>query len=205
MCATMNENEGDAIQAYAGNKSAGLRFRKALREIEILCLEMRNALFEQPLRKSAVRRRKYGEVVEGAENTLEDGKEDGVDGQSDEGGDDFNDDDLDRDADSDLEGNNGENLRRSPIMPMHEVGGEVHEYQFLKKDAEVGDRTWLQRGPVEGLQNLISGVRVDLDGQRPNLTQTISPLGVTATISPQLTPHYEGSKWPPAVSYLDGQ
>ncbi|KAL2624235.1 hypothetical protein R1flu_008480 [Riccia fluitans] len=49
MCELVLENEGDADQAYFGNKSAGLRLRKSLRQLDTLCLEMRKALFGQPL------------------------------------------------------------------------------------------------------------------------------------------------------------
>lgn len=194
ICATVNENEGDAIQAYGGNKSAGLRVRKALREIEILCVDMRNALFDQPLRKSTGRKKK-ADGAEGAEPAVEGAKEDGVDGQSDDGLEDFNE-EFDREIDSDIECD-VETRRPSSPTPTSEPGNEVHEYQFLKNaDADAGERSWPQ-----GLQTLKPGMRVDLGGPRHSPLQMTPPAHAAPT--PSVAPQYEEGKWPPAVVYLD--
>ncbi|XP_024359262.1 CHD3-type chromatin-remodeling factor PICKLE isoform X2 [Physcomitrium patens] len=190
ICATVNENEGDAIQAYGGNKSAGLRVRKALREIEILCVDMRNALFDQPLRKTAGRKKKADEV-EGAEPAGE-GAKDGVDGQSDDGLEDFNE-YYDREIDSDIECD--VETRRPSSTPPSEPSNEVHEYQFLKKaDADVGERSW-----PHGLQSLKPGMRMDLGGPRQAPPQMTPP----AQGTPSVVLQHEEGKWPPAVVYLD--
>lgn len=168
MCARVNEYEDDAIQAYAGNKSAGLRFRKALREIEILCVDLRNALFEHSEKKMVGQKRKHGDIGEGVDPNLEGGgKEDGLDSLScDE---DFDDDDMDRDLDSDLECN-VENTRPA---------NEVHEYQFFKKDVEI------EKGP----EKFDTDVRMELGGQRlttpPQMPQVSPPPSVLA---PHFTP-----------------
>lgn len=190
ICATVNENEGDAIQAYGGNKSAGLRVRKALREIEILCVDMRNALFDQPLRKTAGRKKK-ADGVEGAEPAGE-GAKDGVDGQSDDGLEDFNE-YYDREIDSDIECD--VETRRPSSTPPSEPSNEVHEYQFLKKaDADVGERSW-----PHGLQSLKPGMRMDLGGPRQAPPQMTPP----AQGTPSVVLQHEEGKWPPAVVYLD--
>ncbi|KAL3680801.1 hypothetical protein R1sor_023757 [Riccia sorocarpa] len=62
MCELILENEGDADQAYVGNKSAGLRLRKSLRQLDTLCLEMRKALFGQPLQSRKPRTKPEGTV-----------------------------------------------------------------------------------------------------------------------------------------------
>ncbi|KAG0556719.1 hypothetical protein KC19_11G074300 [Ceratodon purpureus] len=186
ICATVNENEGDAIQAYGGNKSAGLRVRKALREIEILCIDMRNALFDQPLRKNAAAgRKKKVDGAEGVEPPVE-GVEPPADGaQSDDANDEFNE-DYEREADSDVECD----VDTGPsATPPSEPGSGVHEYQFLKKEAAIGEHPWPQ-----GLQNSNSGLRLDLNGQ----SQMAPP--VYATPPPIVAPRGE---WPPAVVHLD--
>lgn len=211
----MNENEGDAIQAYGGNKSAGLRVRKALREIEMHCIDMRNALFDQPLRKNAAGRKKKAEDGEGGDPAMDAGK-DGVDGQSDE------DEDYDREIDSDVD---DETRRPSSPTPPSEPGNEVHEYQFLKTDiAGVGERPW----PAQGLQNLKPGMRLDLGGGQRQVPVQMSPpvhahayaqASVHASIHaavhahapahvpapPMTTPYgqYEETTWPPSVVFLD--
>ncbi|CAK9195050.1 unnamed protein product [Sphagnum troendelagicum] len=123
MCGVLNENEGDAAQSYCGNKSAGLRFRKALRAVELLCIRMRNALFEQPLSQkldllqSHTQQQQQGGCVEaphdGRTATIAVGgaKEDVMEeAQSDDalsggGSDNYADIDAEIDPDSDLEGN----------------------------------------------------------------------------------------------------
>jgi len=181
----VNENEGDAIQAYGGNKSAGLRVRKALREIEMHCVDMRNALFDQPLRKATDgRRKKKVDGVEGADPAVEGGaKEDGVDAQSDDALDDLNE-EYDREVDSDVECD--ADTGRPASTPPSERGNGVHEYQFLKKDTDVGEHPW-----PHGLHQ--TGVRLDLNGQM----QGTPPVYVTPS------PQYGERKWPPAVVHLD--
>jgi hypothetical protein len=124
MCGVLNENEGDAAQSYCGNKSAGLRFRKALRAVELLCIRMRNALFEQPLSQKldllqshTQQQQQQGGCVEaphdGRTATIAVGgaKEDAMEeAQSDDalsggGSDNYADIDAEIDPDSDLEGN----------------------------------------------------------------------------------------------------
>lgn len=164
MCARVNEYEDDAIQAYAGNKSAGLRFRKALREIEILCIDLRNALFEHSQRKVVGQKRKHGEISEGVDPNLEGGgKEDGLDSLScDE---DFDDDDMDLDSDPEC---NVENTRPA---------NEVHEYQFFKKDVEI------EKGP----QKFDTDVRMELGGQR---LPTLAPKPQVSPPPSMLAPHF---------------
>lgn len=125
----MNENEGDAIQAYGGNKSAGLRVRKALREVEVLCVDMRNALFDQPLQNNAAGRKEQADGAEGPDPTMDGAKEDGDGAQSDE---DFNE-DYDREIDSDVECDVEPRQPGSHARPS-EPGNDpvIHEYQFLK-------------------------------------------------------------------------
>lgn len=187
ICAAVNENEGDAIQAYGGNKSAGLRVRKALREIEMHCVDMRNALFDQPLRKATDgRRKKKVDGVEGADPAVEGAKEDGVNAQSDDALDDLNE-EYDREVDSDVECD--VETGRPSYTPPSERGNGVHEYQFLKKDADVGEHPW----PL-GLHQ--SGVRLDLNGQMQ------APMQGPAYVTPP--PQYgEQRKWTPAVVHLD--
>ncbi len=125
MCGVVNENEGDAAQSYCGNKSAGLRFRKALRAVELLCIRMRNALFEQPLSQkldllqSHTQQQQTQQVgcVEAphdgrtATTAVDGAKEDAMEeAQSDDalsggGSDNYADIDAEIDPDSDLEGN----------------------------------------------------------------------------------------------------
>lgn len=208
MCEVVNENEGDAIQAYAGNKSAGLRFRKALREIEILCVEMRNALFEQPLRKTAVKKQKpqeQGEGAEGAQGIPDGAKEDGAEGQSDDGQDDVAlDDDLDREPDSDPEADL-DTARPLPQSLQSDTGNEVREFQFLK-ERHVKDNQWAQMKVPQGLQEVDARVSVEPDVQRtPAHTEQPTTVLKSPTLTPVLTPQYENSKWPPAVVFLDRQ
>lgn len=185
ICATVNENEGDAIQAYGGNKSAGLRVRKALREIEMHCVDMRNALFDQPLRKATDGRRKknVGDGMEGGEAAVDGAKEDGVDAQSDDALDDLNE-EYDREVDSDVECDVNETGIHLATPPS-ERGNGVHEYQFLKKDAGVvGGET--QQSWSHGLH---AGVRLDLNNGQMQATPAV--------------PQYADRKWPPAVVHLD--
>jgi hypothetical protein len=188
ICAAVNENEGDAIQAYGGNKSAGLRVRKALREIEMHCVDMRNALFDQPLRKATDgRRKKKIDGVEGSDPAVEGVlKEDLGEGQSDDALDDLNE-DYDREVDSDVDCDT--DLGRPSSTPPTERGNGVHEYQFLKKDSDVGgEHPW-----PHGLNQ--TGVRIDLNGQM----QVPTPPPVYVNPSPQ----YGERQWPPAVVHLD--
>ena len=144
----MNENEGDAIQAYGGNKSTGLRVQKALREIEILCVDMRNTLFDQPLRKNAVGRKR---TLDG-DPTGEGAKEDGDGAQSDDALEDY-DWEIDSDIECDVEQPRTEH-GRDPV---------IREYQFLKAQPDaVGDRSpW-----PPGLQGMKPRMRVDFGAQR---------------------------------------
>ncbi|CAM6088601.1 unnamed protein product [Calypogeia fissa] len=102
MCELMLENQGDADQAYVGNKSAGLRLRKSLRQLDTLCLEMRKALFGQPLQSRKVRP-KPDEGVEGAEVEAQSDENDdaGVDSENDN--DNENENELDVDADLEVD------------------------------------------------------------------------------------------------------
>jgi len=215
ICAAVNENEGDAIQAYGGNKSAGLRVRKALREIELHCIDMRNALFDKPPRKNAAGRKKEGEAaVDGANPAL--------DAQSDD------DEDFDREMDSDVECDR----RPSSPTPPSEPGNEVHEYQFLKPDLNAGVSAHGFKDSASpwppGLQNLKPGMRFDLGGERPQIPmQTTPPVHshvhhvhhvshvphihhVPSSIHvpphvPMATAHvqYEEPTWPPSVVFLN--
>ncbi|KAG6555361.1 hypothetical protein Mapa_002587 [Marchantia paleacea] len=83
MCELMLENQGDADQAYVGNKSAGLRLRKSLRQLDTLCLEMRKALFGQPLQSRKSRTKPEG--AEGHELDAQSDENDdaGVDSEND--------------------------------------------------------------------------------------------------------------------------
>jgi hypothetical protein len=122
MCGVLNENEGDAAQSYCGNKSAGLRFRKALRAVELLCIRMRNALFEQTVSQKldllqSHTQQQQGRHVEAphdgrtATTAVGGAKEDAMEeAQSDDalsggGSDNYPDIDAEIDPDSDLEGN----------------------------------------------------------------------------------------------------
>jgi hypothetical protein len=121
MCGVLNENEGDAAQSYCGNKSAGLRFRKALRAVELLCIRMRNALFEQPFSQKLDLLQSHTQQQGGCVEAPHDGrttttavggaKEDAMEeAQSDDalsggGSDNYADIDAEIDPDSDLEGN----------------------------------------------------------------------------------------------------
>lgn len=53
MCELMIENHPEAVQTYTGNKSAGLRLRKGLRQLDALCVQMRNSLFGQTAKRKA--------------------------------------------------------------------------------------------------------------------------------------------------------
>ncbi|XP_024544547.1 CHD3-type chromatin-remodeling factor PICKLE [Selaginella moellendorffii] len=44
LCSMISENRLDAFQTYAGNKSAGIRLRRCIRQIDVLCSEMRRGL-----------------------------------------------------------------------------------------------------------------------------------------------------------------
>ncbi|KAJ7564340.1 hypothetical protein O6H91_02G013700 [Diphasiastrum complanatum] len=54
MCSLLSQNHADAMQTYSGNKSAGIRFRRSLRELDLLCLEMRKALFGKSAQTSTL-------------------------------------------------------------------------------------------------------------------------------------------------------
>ena len=147
---------------------------------------MRNALFDQPLRKNAAAaRKKKADGVEGADPLVE-GADPRVDGaQSDDGVYELNE-EYEREADSDVECD----VDTGPsATPPSEPGNGVHEYQFLKKDAVIDEHPWPQ-----GLQNSNSGLRLDLNGQ----TQMTPPVYVTSP--PIVAPRGE---WPPAVVHLD--
>jgi hypothetical protein len=195
----VNENEGDTIQAYGGNKSAGLRVRKALREIEIMCVDVRNVLFDKPLQKNAASHKKQAGGAEGADPTTDGAKEDGDGAQSD----DALDEDYDREIDSDIECDVEPRRPGSPARAS-EPGNEpvIREYQFLKTQADsVGE----QRSPwPQGLQSLKPGMRVDFDGQRQVPPMQMTPPAHHVIPPPIATPQYSQSpKWPPAVPFLN--
>ncbi|KAH8939040.1 hypothetical protein BDL97_15G016300 [Sphagnum fallax] len=195
MCGVVIENEGDAAEAYGGNKSAGLRFRKALRGIEVLCAGMRDALLEDPLQKSDG----LGSKAQGRREGVHDGtaaegaKEDGMEAQSDDGVSD-NYDDLDADvdpeidADSDLEGGDPENSKFVPQSKSVNEGSESFQVKGGNSNGPVGTKVEsIDRTPPKHLKK-----EMNINGG-----------SVAGGKSPILTPQYEDSKWPPAVVYLD--
>jgi hypothetical protein len=196
MCGVVIENEGDAAEAYGGNKSAGLRFRKALRGIEMLCTGMRDALLEDPLQKSDG----LGNKAQGRSEGVHDGtaaegaKEDGMEAQSDDGVSDNYDDidadiDPEIDADSDLEGGDPENSKFVPQSKSMNEGSERFQVKGGNSNGPVGTKVEsIDRTPPKHLKKEMNNINGG---------------SVAGGKSPILTPQYEDSKWPPAVVYLD--
>jgi hypothetical protein len=199
MCHVVNENEGDTAQAYGGNKSAGLRLRKALREIEILCVEMRNTLFEQPLRKLVgMKQTDAAQECEAVVPALEEVDVNRLEPhEGDPESDDIplDDEDVinaDKDPDSDIEG--GMENARSWSGYEEDDGFQAPERTDLTVNPSNS-----QTSPLHsGCQGMVEEQNLATQTGNHN-HQPIDAVGKF----PVLTPQHDNTRWPPAVVYLD--
>ncbi|CAK9216882.1 unnamed protein product [Sphagnum troendelagicum] len=199
MCHVVNENEGDTAQAYGGNKSAGLRLRKALREIEILCVEMRNTLFEQPLRKLVgMKQTDAAQECEAVVPALEEVDVNRLephegDPESDDGP--LDDEDVinaDKDPDSDIEG--GMENARSWSGYEEDDGFQAPERTDLTVDPSNSQTSPLHSGCQDMVEEQNLATQTGNHNHQPIDTVVKFPV---------LTPQHDNTRWPPAVVYLD--